>query len=202
MLIIFPAVLNAQTILVSGDITDDTTWDADSVLLMDHVIVSAGVDLTIEPGVVVEAQGYFKILVFGSVHAQGTLSDSIYFTAKFEEPDSTGIPGTWQGIHFATQEMGADSSIIDHCVITKGHNDDGGGIYLFQYSGLRISNCRFEDNFAPNNGGAIYSGYSSPVIKDCLFQNNQGSAHGGGICYYYGTANVVGCTFYKNLTYG
>jgi len=71
---------------VSGNITSDETWSADTVLVEGEVTVDDGVTLTIDPGVYVEFQGHYKLNVQGRLLAIGTVLDSILFTIN----DTTG----------------------------------------------------------------------------------------------------------------
>jgi hypothetical protein len=46
---------------------------------MNHLTINQGVELIIEPGVIVEAKARVSINVLGSVYAVGTVADSIQF---------------------------------------------------------------------------------------------------------------------------
>jgi len=47
----------SQTIEVSGSISANTNWDADTVKIIGNVTVEQDVLLTVSPGVYIEAQG-------------------------------------------------------------------------------------------------------------------------------------------------
>lgn len=94
---------------VSGPVTVDTTWADPIYHVVDSVTVDPGVSLTISPGTIVKFD-YGKFLnVRGSLHAQGTEQDAVYFTDIRDDSlggDSNGdggdtLPGVpwWQGIY-------------------------------------------------------------------------------------------------------
>ncbi|MCP4417262.1 MAG: hypothetical protein GY805_11615 [Chloroflexi bacterium] len=81
----------------SGSITEDTTWTAvnSPYVLTGDVVVSEGVTLTIQPGVIVSAQMGVELAVEGRLEAIGLPSNPITFTA-----DATD----WTGMRFGTIE--------------------------------------------------------------------------------------------------
>ena len=95
--------------LVSGVISSDSTWQKSlsPYLVTGDVEVSAGVTLTIEPGVEVRFTGISddrssgqdlnrsELRIRGVLNAVGTVGDSILFTSNEEVPAS----GDWWGIY-------------------------------------------------------------------------------------------------------
>ncbi len=81
----------------SGSITEDTTWTAvnSPYVLTGDVVVSQGVTLTIQPGVIVSAQMGVELAVEGRLEAIGLPSNPITFTA-----DATD----WMGMRFGRIE--------------------------------------------------------------------------------------------------
>jgi parallel beta-helix repeat protein/predicted outer membrane repeat protein len=165
----------------------NTTWNDDTIRVLNNLLINDTSSLTIAAGTVVQFQGKYKLIVRGSLLAQGTLSDTIVFTAINE------IPG-WFGIRFNGTNPAADSSIIEFCRIEYGFassgfmpdsvtNDDrGGAIFISAFSKIRINNCLIKKNKADDKGGAIfmYSG-SSPLIKNNRIVYNEAYADAGGI---------------------
>ncbi|MCW3488502.1 hypothetical protein OMD50_00005, partial [Dethiobacter alkaliphilus] len=82
MLFMMGMVYGGQGESVSGNISTDTTWTlANSPYYVSgHVTVDSGVTLTIEPGVVVKFAESRALAVYGTLDAQGTSTDKIYFT--------------------------------------------------------------------------------------------------------------------------
>lgn len=77
-------VVNAQT-NVSGIISNDTTWSLNGspyIITGGDVQVPAGITLTIEPGVEIQYDGAYEILVKGNVIAVGNSDNIILFTSS------------------------------------------------------------------------------------------------------------------------
>jgi len=108
---------------VSGSITDDTTWNADKILVTSDVTVENGVTLTVPPGCVVEFQGYYRLSILGTILAVGTPEARILFTTNDPEaftPDRS-LDGCWNGIRFHdTPSTNAPSRLeFSYCQWTK-----------------------------------------------------------------------------------
>ena len=102
-LILFMNLVATGQTEISGTISNDTIWSSDTVMVVGDVTVAEGVRLTIDPGVIVQLQNYYKINVNGSLFAIGTEADSITFTIA----DTTGfyaninsLDGGWNGIYY------------------------------------------------------------------------------------------------------
>lgn len=187
-----------QTIEFSGIINSDTIWTTDTVKLIGDVTVQQGVRLTVNPGVIVQLQDYYTIYVNGSLHANGSVADSITFTVA----DTSGfyanlysLDGSWNGIHIIGEDGNSDTSIFKYCRLEYGKNFDtilgdinGGVLYVNNYGTLRINNSLFTNNSSiayVNNGsrgGAIYcEEVKSLLINANLFSRNYSNYCGGAI---------------------
>jgi len=171
---------SATSISVSGNISSNTTWSGvDTVKVTGDVTVDQGYTLTIEAGIVVEFQGHYYIDVRGMLNAEGTTSDTIYFTPV---NSSTG----WNRILFNNVSGSSDSSVFEYCKFTGGKatgtSTDGGAVYVSNFSLLRFSHCLFNDNYAQQYGGAVYIEGCNPVFSRCTFDDNE-SGTGGGAVY-------------------
>ncbi|MCX6153787.1 MAG: hypothetical protein NT007_06490 [Candidatus Kapabacteria bacterium] len=71
----------AETIIPSGNVSGNWTVTGSPYKISGHIFVPSGLTLSISPGVRVEFQGHYKVLVQGRVIAIGNLTDSIRFTA-------------------------------------------------------------------------------------------------------------------------
>ena len=170
------------------------------------VTVPTGESLSIEPGVVVDFQGHYKLTVNGSLQANGTESDSVFFTT--DDP-ATG----WHGIRLTESQNG---SVFTFCHIeygkTSGSNfpDQHGGGIMMNNSNAVIENCLFLNNDASANdngmGGAIYgfNTSSETLIAECVFKNNNSYGEGGAIKLTGDIgANILNCSFIDNtVLYG
>ena len=191
---------------VSGEQSGTWAISDSPFLVTGDVTVPAGQTLTIEPGVEVNFQGHFKLIVNGSLQAAGTETDTIFFTT--DDP-STG----WHGIRLEASQSG---SIFKYCRIeygkTSGSNypdQHGGGVMMYN-SDAYFENCLFFNNEATADdngmGGAIYAfnSTSETQIINCVFLNNHTYGEGGAIKFTGDTgADVIGCSFVNNsVLYG
>jgi len=137
----------------SGDI-DGETWTVDGApyIITDNIKV---IDLTIEPGVLVQFDDNHKFEVDGTLQANGFHSDSIYFQPQ------PGNSAGWEGIKFKNT---AYSSSLNYCRIEGGSKD---GINIDQAQ-PEIANCRIID--CDDNG--IFLKSTTIQIYHCIIANN------------------------------
>jgi len=201
--------------VVTIDVVDGTTiwggivsgtWTAagSPYLIEGDIVIPAGKTLTIEPGVEVVFQSWYKLTVNGTLLAEGTASAPVLFTG-------THPTAGWLGIRFINAP---DGSRLTHVIVEKGRatgaspDNSGGGIYI-ENSNPVISNSTIRDNFAKRSGGGIYLTNSNATLIDNTIVNNsagQGSsAFGGGIysfpfhmgiCYFTGKAQNYHPVYY------
>jgi hypothetical protein len=160
-----------------AEISGTWTMQNSPMNVIGDIYVPEGESLRIEPGVQVLFQGPYKLTVMrhASLIAEGTLEDSIIFTAVQPE---TG----WQGLHF---HAASDASSLSFCSLMygkangNGEDANGGAVYC-DSTDLRLSHCRIESCSA-TSGGGFYAENSSPMITGNAFQNN--TAVSGGAVY-------------------
>ncbi|MHB2156402.1 immune inhibitor A domain-containing protein [Calditrichota bacterium GD2] len=111
-----------QVTEVDGYIKENTTWTlANSPYeVKGDIIITQGVVLTIEPGVVVKIRESADIVVQGGLWAEGTPYNHILFTAAGNQ-----IPGAWGGIEFQRTTMDG-SSKLEWCEFRYGGGVDLG----------------------------------------------------------------------------
>ncbi|MDR0969215.1 MAG: right-handed parallel beta-helix repeat-containing protein [Lentimicrobiaceae bacterium] len=193
-------------------------WNYETVLVTGDVIIPEGEQLTIAPGTNVVFNGYYSLLVEGSLNAIGTVTDTIFFRVA----DSTGFAanlfgqeGSWNGLEIK-QLPDSDSTLIQYCHFSnaKAVGDtlvsNGGAIYIRKSERVAIRNCRFDRNYSFYSGGAVFVDISSILIHNCVFTNNlAGSGHidykrgwGGGLACRYSNSTLFGLEFYDNVATG
>jgi parallel beta-helix repeat protein len=189
--IILTIISNAQTVIPPGDVSGTWAIGGSPYEIQGEIKVPDGLTLTIEPGVLVEFQGHYKLNVQGRLLAVGTETDTITFTIN----DTTGfhnpnIPdGGWAGIRFINVFSMIDSSNIIYCKIEYGKaigywpDGSGGAICVDGFDKLLISNCLITNNTASvidGSGGGIALWNSNPrIIGNTISYNS--ALHGGGI---------------------
>jgi len=136
-------IASAQT-EVAGEVSGVWNTDGSPYIAIDSIIVSAGDELTIEPGVEVRFEEHVPILVYGLLRAVGTEEDSVYFVSIDPENDVR-----WAGIQFSEAD--------DGCIIA------------FAY----ISGAGWAGG-APQEARGILIHRSSLVVRNCLITNCMG----------------------------
>jgi len=189
----------SQTSISSGNVSGNWTEAGSPYQINGEITLASGTILTIDPGIIVEFQGYYKLIVEGVLLAEGTETDSIIFTTN--EP-ATG----WHGIRFESNSS-TDSTKFAYCKFEYGkatgasYEATGGAIYSNGFDLISIENSTFLNNSA-SGGGAIYlRDGASPVIRNSKFINNEalGSADGGAIYFeWQSTAQVINNLFANN----
>jgi len=204
------SVLNATSYavdltFVQSIISQDTTWtlSGSPYVITGNVTVSNGTTLTIEPGVEIEFDGDFSLLINGSLYAVGTNDKWITFTSN----NLTPHPGDWNTIKFAAAEN--ESFILENCIVEYAKN----GITIQNSGKAIIKNSSITDNFSSgihvigesnliiegntirlNNNGISSTGKVSSGIK---VLNNIIDSNYNGIHLY---ASSVGICQIKNIT--
>jgi len=168
-----------QTIVPGGTVSGTWTLAGSPYQVQGSIMIPNDSLLIVEPGVTVNFNGIYKLLVLGRLNAIGTITDTIVFTTS-----DTAIG--WRGIRFDNTTSNNDSSILQYCKLTYGKafsgapDNNGGALYYNNFSKSRIQNCRISFNVANASGGGIYCNNSSPLILNCTITNNH-AVYGGGI---------------------
>lgn len=225
MLLSVSGISYPQTTIPPGDVSG--VWDiaGSPYNVTGDINVPNSETLTIEPGVVVNFQGYYTLAVQGRLLAEGTETDTIFFTA---ENTTEG----WRGIRFVNTPSTNDTSKFYYCDIRFGTNMSGtgdnalgGGMFIRNFAKVHVSHSYFSENRARWGGGiqcrenahiiieystytnnySEFSGaairaidFSDPVIRhNKIFNNNSGG--GGAAMYFYRSdALVLSNLIYNN----
>jgi hypothetical protein len=199
--IILHQLTHAQTIFVSGHISKDTTWLADTVKIAGNITIDSGKTLTINKGTYVQAQDYYKFIINGCIKAIGTQTDSIVFTVK----DTTGYSihnktdGSWGGFCFSNTPLINDTSSFEYCRVQycKKTTERGGAFSINSFSKIKIWHCLIINNSCLKNGGSLFCNESNPIVMYNTFKNNYSGAHGGAVCYT--TDKIPNTNFSDNI---
>ncbi|ACL76358.1 right-handed parallel beta-helix repeat-containing protein [Ruminiclostridium cellulolyticum] len=209
--------VEADTIHVSGIISENTTWTNNYTYVVDGtIIVQQGVKLQIDQGVMVKFTRGTEIVVNGTLTASGTELDKVVFTSNndtaYGGSEVTGYYDYWLGItvsstgefngdYIKVRYAGADSNYYTpHCAInvqgklnltnSEVSNSKNYGIYLNTSFDSAIKN----NNIISNRSTGIYINNTSADATNTMdIENNTISGNGG--CGIYvsqaGTGNAV-----------
>ncbi len=168
-------------------LTGDTTWDADTVRVVEDVTIPNGATLSIPRGVSVLFEGHYAIHVQGTILAHGAATEPVLFSSSSSglfAIDST-TAGSWFGLRFDQTAATNDSSRLNYCIIeyckAAGDGSRGAALSLTGFSKLRVSNCVFRHNVADVGAVAYCANYASPDFISCLMTDNYAFVSGSAI---------------------
>lgn len=167
--------MNAQT-TISGEITCDTTWTlaGEPYHITDNVIVLENIILIIDSGVHVYVDSSSSLIVKGTLIANGTQTQKIWF-------DEDTVNAKWKGIKFEDNQYTVNSSLV-HCDIT---NSDSSGVEIISSSDINLNHCNIHHNSSYEGGGINISDSKNLEISSCQIHHNtgiffSGTMQGGG----------------------
>jgi len=169
-------------------ISEDTTWNLSGspYILDDTYIIGQGATLTIEPGVEVLFNGFYSIIVDGSLNATGTPKDPIIFSSNLPIPQI----GDWESIYFRQSSL-ESLSIIKYANIS------------YADKCIRIENSVIQiiNNNIYNNTNGIYL-EQLPNNGDIIIENNIIFNHSENGIYMWGeTLGNVNVSVINNKIY-
>ncbi len=180
----------------SGDTAHLPTSPPGTAYLACEWSVVDGATLTIAPGAIIKLPHSREVWVAGTLIAQGTAEQPIYFTSVYDDSvggdadgGSTSPAWDWEGLVFGPGSGGT----VQHCMVRYA---GGGTVAPLQVeTSLTIAYCTVENS----RGGLYVTGGGSPTIENCTFSNNQDD---GLLADGDGTPVIRGCSFYGNTGYG
>jgi hypothetical protein len=183
----------AQTNIPPGDVYGTWGIHGSPYNIQGDITIPNDSTLTIEPGVLIEFQGYFALNVQGRLLAIGTETSKITFTINdttgFHNPDNT--LGGWNGIQFIDTPTENDSSKIVYCTLQYGKavgssppDNAGGAIIISNFNKVLISNSLITHNSAGGtdspSGGGLGLHFASITLVENVISHNR-AWDGGGI---------------------
>ncbi|MFH0730526.1 MAG: right-handed parallel beta-helix repeat-containing protein [Pseudomonadota bacterium] len=156
------SVTQAEATNVSGAISSSTTWTlaGSPYVVTGDITLSAGVTLTIQPGVVVQFGDNVALWVDGTLSAVGTSSAHITFTGTSESPD------WWRVISI----QNAGSATFEWCDIAYGGYYENADILKTGTGSLSLKNSTIR--YSDGDGFRIAEGYSTFTSAGNTFSNN------------------------------
>lgn len=193
----------SQNIEFSGNITQNTIWDFDTVKITGDVVVNSGYTLIIAEGTLIQFQGNYKISSVGSLRLLGTKVNNIVFTIK----DTAGysvkrneigwggleLKYAWDGGLYGRNNSN-DSTIIEYC---RFEYSKYGALKIENFSKIRISHSVFKRNYG-STGAGINLKFSNSLINDCSFFENYSYNSGGAMYLWSASPKIYNSSFIKN----
>jgi len=104
--------------ITNGTLSEDTIWTAQEgpYKITGELTIASGITLTIMPGTTVFFEPNAKMIINGTLIAEGSQNELIRFTR------TPGISGTWDGLQFIDT---ASDNLITYAVIEYGQTNDG-----------------------------------------------------------------------------
>ncbi|MDP8237582.1 MAG: right-handed parallel beta-helix repeat-containing protein [Candidatus Hatepunaea meridiana] len=191
------ALNNLYAIEVEDEVSGTWTIDDSPVVVLDTIFIPAEDTLMIEPGVIINFNGPYSLLVYGELLAEGAVDDSIVFHSDEDEE-------FWCGIR---ADSGAVVTlrycIVSNCIVGDEDNYVRGSALYCEEAELNISNSTFSDNQCYWWGGAICTYFCHPVtIERNLFIENCGVSGGALSIRFSGDIRVVENLFIDNSALG
>ena len=152
--------------VITGDVDIDTTWTlaGSPYRLEANIVVAEGVTLTIEPGVEVRALGNVGLDVAGTLHAVGTASQPITFTATEAQP------GAWRGIRiYGAAGQPNTGSVLEHVTLEYGGALLRYNLWL-EWADVTLAYSRVRQS----SRDGLYAEYSTATLSQTVFSANAG----------------------------
>ena len=166
---------NAETLVTtavyggwSGSVSGTWTAAGNPYVVTGDMYVDNGQSLTVEAGVEVRFYGEYYFYVYGSLSAEGTEGDSIYFRNHVDEDD---VLDWYSGLYI---NLYYDQENIMSHVSLDGSSNAGLTLVDYKSTEILISHSTFQNNgWAGCNISYFYGGHETPMnIADCRFINN------------------------------
>jgi len=182
---VMDTLVPGETLELGGLITENTILDFETIRVVNHVTVDRGVTLTIKPGTTIEFQGHYALDVFGTLIAEGTETEKIFFDAS----------ESWAGLWFKNQ-IDLDTSRIAYCRFENMSTMDEweGAINVQYYPRLSISYSVITNNTAHS----INLTNSDISIDHTVLSDNSK----GGLSAYASHASLLNCHIVNNNNHG
>lgn len=158
----------SQTTIPGGAVSGTWSLASSPYLIAGSIYVPNDSTLSIEPGVVVNFQNTYKLLVLGRILAVGNDSNYITFTSQ----DTTA---GWRGVRFENTVSTNDTSKILFCKFLYSKNAGSGEVPTAIFTD-GFSKIIIENNRISSCAGAIRVLNCSPLIKHNTITYNSGGS--------------------------
>ena len=178
VLLLFPAVASAQTVVINSNIAVNTTWGPTGTVVGDVFwvqgsrAINSGVTLTIEPGVIVKFDVFSSFTVNGTLTVNGGAGNEVIFTSIRDDVggDTNGdgnatLPNSsdWAGLTFP--DAAPDASVLDYADIRYGGYFQRGAL-LFDNNSSTVTNSFVRSGYY----GVDCRGSAAPTLTNTTIE--------------------------------
>ena len=196
-------LLSTETYIPPGPVSGTWTLANSPYLIEGEIYIENNEMLIIEAGVEVRFLGWYKLVVYGSLIADGDPESMIRFSSN------SPAAYRWHGIRFLNNTL---PSLLNNCIVeygetilSQGSSPDncGGGIMILNSNNkITIANSIIRNNEAWYGGG-ISILRASPTIENCEITHNTAAVGGGIDGRTAGTPFISNCLIkYNSAGYG
>jgi uncharacterized repeat protein (TIGR02059 family) len=196
--------------IVDGTINNSATWNAPfPYIITGDSHVTSGTTLTVNPGVIVKIKPGVRFLVDGTLNAQGTADEKIYFTSfkddsVGDDANSDGDATSPSAGDWTYMLLGYNSSAtatLSHCVVRYGGGNWGGWgndslIVVNGGSNVSIDNCELAHSLS--RGIRIEGATGTTTISNSAIYDN--AQYGLYINNSTGNVTINGCQIFNSLS--
>lgn len=178
---------DSTVVSVTDDVTEITTWYADSLYLIEDWIYVSNT-LQIEPGTIIKFKATDDAIYLeegGTIIADATREEPIIFTSYKDDEhggDTNGdgdalapARGDWESV----ETQGYNGSVFNYCEFHYGGSGTYSGALVAEGRNIEVTNCTFVNNGAGDPGstsfGALNASHADEgcVITGNVFYNNE-----------------------------
>ncbi|HLO79357.1 MAG TPA: choice-of-anchor Q domain-containing protein [Chitinophagaceae bacterium] len=151
---------------VKGEIiTTNTTWNNTlPYVILDGVLIDAGVTLTIQQGTRVHFHADAPMIVDGTLIVNGTKKDSVTFQGDRLDQDYRDLPAGWPGIYFRNSSNG---NSLRYAIIKNAYQGLIAGKATGSFPKLALNECVIDNIY---DAGLTGIGSSIKAVN-CLISN-------------------------------
>ncbi|MBI3306014.1 hypothetical protein HYZ82_02670, partial [Candidatus Nomurabacteria bacterium] len=189
---------------ITEDIIENTAWTlaGSPYVIEKNIHVTAGNTLTIEPGVIVKFSPYMSISIYGSLSAEGTSDNNIYFTSLWDDsiggdtnedgnatiPNSYSKRGYWRGIHYfsAEGEQSLKNILLSRAQLGLFFNDSDVVIEgleaisnIIDVSAYNNSSVNVSKLKSKNSFGSVFNDNANLTLDDSIIDNGLSNIYAG-----------------------
>lgn len=176
---------------ISGTLTQNETWSG-FIRISGDVTVPSDITLIILPGTVAKFNPSTRLIIYGSLIAEGNSNQRILFTSG----STTAYPGVWNGVKIYTSSSHSSIQYADIEYSTNGLYI----VYTDKVNDLIVHKCKITSNSSA--GIRVTNSSQSPTIEPTISYSIIKDNWSRGIYIYKCSPTISHCRIEQNSSYG